>query len=964
MSKKADSGISNITGERAQALQTAPTAAGVAADSAATEALCEARWTLHLDYQLCVEVDANGTILSNCAEGALGYILQLISPAHICPRFSVALKVPRLRADTLEENAYVAEILAGEARAVFQANNGLRPDGLIGTVITSHPNFLRNPRALDCHPDEGAKQQHGCVPLLQFGKDHRLRICNVRFDMVDGRPKLRVFPETLADEMSFLRYEDWQTFRSDAQLFEVQSRPFYFVGRTKGSKEDPLSAQASSCGRLSRALDAERPDNVWYAALPSILFRWADGTLQRALGTGAHLSWQPQHHYRLLQQVVQGLQTLHGRGIIHADVRPANVMAIGDLGNPEHYAVSDYGSFTSDQVTAGGASGQSGFTTLPGIARHRASVFYAQERRAGVEREDADVALIIGQSPQPDGTGGEYFIRLGWKAELMDASNNRVCTHVLADMEKAWGGMRARDREAHRAPSLSSGEDVSWRLARGDQIRLRDYVFKLIDTHEEGREIEIDGQRRTVRCLDFRCEAQYTRVLLEKLAARGERYLCSEQASTPPRRPDSVISLDLPRWIELRQSSVATDLYSVGVLAVYTVYTGARLGACRMDARQPSSGDTQPERWVQIDDLEERIAALVRRLEDEKNFRTLWPLLDRACARIEQAVRQFQPASSLLAQADDLPAALDEKRPFKSFRELVERLIEITSGLSKELLDILNYFQNYGHFLLFLHFVISCIHRRSLLTKPHGDATSPKAPLTTESQGAQFPFCADRFEPASKQLITTQVLHRLDQLTEYFVHTAFFEGFHKSLTPDTSGLRTSQSEIHSWTELRTTKEQLEYATREIKQLQTARDENNKLRVEREHLSSRLKELEAQSGDLQSQHDADEQSLRQLEQEGTTLTQYAQHHYQRAINLESALRREDSHLTRIWNLVVAIERESRSKVFGRLSDEHYREIQGLRGERDRLRGEHERLRSNGSEFLGSDGPLHANSDIEH
>lgn len=952
MSRKTDSGISNL--DRTPA-----------AETAAPEPVHDERWILHLDYQLCVEVDARGTILSNCAEGALGYIVQLTSPAHICPRFSVALKVPRLRADTLEENAYVAEILAGEARAVFQANNGLRPDGLIGTVITSHPNFLRNPRALDCHPDEGAKQQHGCVPLLQFGKDNRLRICNVRFDLVDGKPKLRVFPPTLAEEMSFLRYEDWQSFRSDAQLFEVQARPFYFVGRSAAEHADALPAPTSSCGRLSRALDAERPDNVWYAALPSILFRWADGTLQRALGTGAHLSWSPQSHYRLLQQVVRGLQTLHGQSIIHADVRPANVMAIGDLGNPEHYAVSDYGSFTSDQVNAGGAAGaQAGFTTLPGIARHRASVFYAQERRAGVEREDADVALIIGEAPRPDGTGGEYFIRLGWKAELMDASNSRVCTQVLADMEKAWGGMRARDREPHRSATLSSGEDASWRLARGDQIRLRDYVFKLIDTHEEGREIEIDGQRRSVRCLDFRCEAQYTRVLLEKLAARGERYLCSEQASTPPRSPDSVISLDLPRWIELRQSSVATDLYSVGVLAVYTVYTGARLGACRMDGRQPNSGDTQPERWVQIDDLEERIAALVRRLEDEKNFRTLWPLLDRACARIEQTVRQFQSASSLLAQADDLPAALDEKRPFKSFRELVERLIEITSGLSKELLDILNYFQNYGYFLLFLHFVISCIHRRSLLTKPHGDSAGASVQTATAASGAQFPFCADRFEPASKQLVATQVLQRLDQLMEYFVHTAFFEGFHKSLTPDTSGLRTSQSEIHSWTELRTTKEQLDNVTRELKQLQTARDENSRLRAEREQLSSRIAELEAQSSELKSLHEADEQSLRQLEQEGTSLTQYAQHHHQRAINLESALRREDTHLTRIWNLLGAVERESRSKLFGRLSEEHYREIQGLRGERERLRGEHERLRANGAEFLTSEAALHANSDLEH
>lgn len=923
-------------------------------------AAAEERHIVHLDYQLCVEVDSRGSILSSCAEGALGYILQLTSPPHILPGFSVALKVPRLRADTLEENAYVAEILAGEARAVFQANNDLRPDGLIGTVITTHPHFLRNPRPLDCHPDDRAKQQHGCVPMLQFGKDNRLRICNVRFDEVDGQPTLRVFPETLAKEMGFLRYEDWLTFRRDAQQAECQSRPFYFVGtQSGGGQAEPLT-QAPSFGRLARALDAERPDNVWYASLPSILFRWADGTLQRALSTGAHLGWKPQQHYRLLSQVVRGLATLHGRGIIHADVRPANVMTIGELANPEHYAVSDYGSFTSDQVNAGGAAGGApGFTTLPGIARHRASVFYAQERRAGVEREDADVALIIGEPPR-EGTGGEYFIRLGWKAELMDASHSRVWPDVLADMEKSWGGMRARDKEAGGPASVSSGEDASWRLSRGDQIRLRDYVFKLIDTREEGRELDLDGQKRTVRCLDFRCEAQYTRVLLEKLAARGERYLFSDQASTPPRSPDSVLILDLPRWIELRQSSVATDLYSVGVLALYTMYTCARMNACRLDGRAHEEGSPGAEPWVQIDDVEEGIAALVRRLEDEKNFRTLWPLLDRACARIEQTVRQFQPATTLLAQCDDLPAALDEKRPFKSFRELVERLIEITTGLSKELLDILNYFQNYGYFLLFLHFVLSCIHRRSLLSSQRIDSSSPSR---AEKPSAQYPFCGDRFEPSAQGAIAIQVLQRLNQLIEYFVHSSFFEEFHRTLTPDTSGLRSSQSEIQSWTELRTTKEQLDNANRELKQLQLSRDENLRLRAERDRCLERLKELETRAEERQLQHDLLQEHAERLEADNNTFSQYAQRHIQRANTLEGIMRREDSHLGRLWNVLAAIEHDSRQRVFGRLSSEVYQEIQSLRSERDRLRGDHERLRAS-SEYVPGEAAPYANSDAEH
>jgi len=921
------------------------------------------RYFVHLDYQLCVEVDSNGTILTSCAEGALGYIVQLQSPEHIKPRSLVALKVPRLRADTLEENAYVAEILAGEARAVFQANNALRPDGLIGTVITTHPNFLRNPVTLDCHPDGDAKQQHGCIPLLQFGKDHRLRMCNIRFDKVGEDWRLRVFPETMAEELSFLRHEEWLSFRRDAQQFEVLSRPFYFVGRPPSERNGPMSSQLPSFGRLSRALDTERPDNVWYAALPSILFRWADGTLQRALGTGAHVDWSPRQHYRLFRQVLCGLHTLHTRGIIHADVRPANVMAIGDLRNPDYYALSDYGSFTTDQVSTGTASAsQSGFTTLPGIARHRASVFYSQERRAGVEREDADVALIIGEPPRADGSGGEYFIRLGWKAELFDSGCNKLRPDVLADMEKSWGGMRARDREGHDPSALQSGEDAAWRLAAGDQIRLRDYVFKLSDTHEEGREIEIDGQKRSVRCIDFRCSAQYTRVLLEKLAARGEHYLFSEQSSVAPRVPEAVMVLDLPRWIELRQSSVATDMFSVGVLALYTVYTGARLAACRSDAQKSGSTDLSPDRWVQSDDLEERIVALVRRLEDEKNFRSLWPLLDCACSRIEQTVRQFQSAASVLSQVDNLPAALDERRPFKSFRELVERLIEITSGLSRELLDILNYFQNYGYFLLFLHFVLSCIHRRSLLCAVRTDSETAEG--TSSSRNEPFPFCADRFATADQGQVTEHALHRIEQLMEYFVQGAFFEEFHRMLTPDTSRQRTSQSEIHSWTELRTTKEQLDSASREIKLLQGARDEASRLRGEQERSTLQLKSVTSQMEELQAAYHAAEHNISNLEQLNRTLTQYLQSQQQRVSLLEGAMRKEESFLSKVWSVLGQIERETKDRylTYAQLPAERYKEMNLLRGERDRLRAEQERLRaSSAPELLSGEDPMFVSAD---
>ncbi len=89
-------------------------------------------------------------------------------------------------------------------------------------------------------------------------------------------------------------------------------------------------------------------------------------------------------------------------------------------------------------------------------------------------------------------------------------------------------------------------------MTEGDQIRLGDYVFKLIDSQESKREVLHGGSSSSFRCLDFRCDSSYTQVYMEKLAVRGSSFLLERSPNRRPRTESSVMSLDLPRWVEIR----------------------------------------------------------------------------------------------------------------------------------------------------------------------------------------------------------------------------------------------------------------------------------------------------------------------------------------------------------------------------------------------------------------------------
>lgn len=801
----------------------------------------EAAFKIWINQQWYTKVNAQGYVLGACAEGALGYIVQLYPGPRGASEARAALKVPRLRADTLEDNAYIAEVLREESKNVIEANaRSAVPPGLVPTAHND-ADALRGVRQLHNLIDEEAAQQRGSVPFISYSYGHRLRICNVK--LTDSG--ISVYPDTaeLRAEFASLTPEIWNEISGKNEsagldFIQFQEAAYFRVKSLKPEGKVPADGEKSGLvekrptlglissqrtfGKLQPSLSPTRPSRIWFAGVPSIILKWANNTLQMAISDGIHRAWQCTDYYSLLHALLGGLVTLHRRGIVHGDVRPANVMALGEPTEADRYALSDYGSFSSDQTHSSGTPPQAtGMSTAPGIARHRASTFYARERRAGTEREDADVAVIISQrslrgadqpllAQLPDEVkqladslpSNEYFIRLGWKKHVVKAETNEIDPAIIAEMIKRWNDLTKVD------PRTKS----RWALAQGDQIRLRDYVFKILSIHEQSGVIYL------------RCDRSFCRVLMERISVYSSHDLFETArdslASIPPVggrdepgttvRMREALLLDLPSWVEIRQTSVASDLYSIGVMALYLVYAASLSDSTVRERMKQSSGTSMNVSRIEPKEIEQYLGAIVRRLEDENNFNHLWDNLNVVCRRIETCFKTHVSAQSLLKQeyvrkevnapvvvgqsresSDEAMTALVDrsvKAQPTPFQSEVEDLVSTIVSTSPELRWILYYFSNAAYFLFFIEFVLSCMHRKSHVQSEPGDA-SGRTPTAEPGLGAQrldLPFCEHRFERPSDSPAAKKAQDRIRQLTEYMnPDHKFFKDFGETLNVET-----------------------------------------------------------------------------------------------------------------------------------------------------------------------------------
>ncbi len=669
----------------------------------------------------CISVDERGHVAGPCFEGALGCVLQL-TPGEGDNR--LALKIPRMLADTVRENAFIAQIVEMEAEIVFKANErvGLH-SGLI-PVQLAQTDMLRGARQLRNSVGPEALEQEGSVLFVAFNKDGAPRFCSVRFD--DRSPKPTVYPPAAADDFAFLTRDVWSQLRTPVMggrrdFYE----PTFFEVKTSGAGETRLVNH----GRLSETMDLRQSNTVWYAALPSILYNWASGTLQEAVSRGRHCKWSLVQHYDLIGNVLRGLVTLHERGLIHGDVRPANVMALGDTAEPSDYALGDYGSFSSDRARLG-ATPSSGHTmTGAGVSRLRTSVFYSSERRNGIERESADVAIILRDpSPAASPPKDEYFVHLGWRSSLVDPETGRPTEAALETMRNDWGRMLG---STHSRRRLAMGSD---KLCKGDRPRIRDYVFTVIDSD--------DSYGRT----NFRCQRRFARVLHERIAIYNQ---------------DDVGLLDgtvisVPVYTEIRQWSAATDLYGVGALALYTVFTSGLTQMKAAGVRRPGSSGPEHDPRASAETM---LAEMIEMLESVPHFLYLWPDLEDFRMTIESADDRM-PSEEIAA----LPVVRHNHTPLSVFAtQVVNNLLRGSPHVDALLHCFTNKHPsgpspeyNVAHFLLFIHFVMSCLHRKTHLWRgSEGSATDVND---------EWLFCTDRCELPISGGAAARALKRLRDL--------------------------------------------------------------------------------------------------------------------------------------------------------------------------------------------------------
>lgn len=635
-----------------------------------------------------INVDKNGYCADQWAEGALGFIIELKNDTGK----SLALKVPRLLADTDAENAHTNKLMETEVANVFDLEplDPLMRAELANQMLLRHELTIKREDAQDTMP---------AALFMSVERDKPPRFCLVTCsaDAVSTTPQIAEL-ESLLSKGNFgvLRDESKQWTRT------------VFISKTKTAVDDQSAPpkvpraepHGATVGNLAHHLRSPDRPPRWYAGLPGLLYGWAHGTLQESISNGRLNGWALKHHVQMAERLLTALQYMHKKEFLHCDLRPANIMYIGDAKDPRRYYVTDYGSFGREarQVPPGSRDNPMGTA----LHRHRSSPFYSNERRSGSESEEADTAVFIADHK---GDVPSVIVVLGWRSDLLNK------TGMKADIEREARQCLGQQRSG---ASVADGSI----LMSGDTIRIREFVFDV-------REAVRRGKRYVLRCaIPFWIVAH-------------DRFLVpsgSKATDLPP-------WIQIPKVVELHQWSAATDLSSVGAIALYTVFrsvsTGDILAACEKRDKE-MRGNTDAD-FIEMMDI----------LESESYLRDVWGRVESVRAVIESVFVRHQELASdgvvgmrlrdlLGTRQADLVATTGASPDSKVYEYLREQVSYFTRTAPGVFWMFVGCGCNLAHFIYFVHFVLQCLHRESSL------------PAAERKSGGHRPFCADRVAPAAK----------------------------------------------------------------------------------------------------------------------------------------------------------------------------------------------------------------------
>lgn len=694
-----------------------------------------------------IPVNSKGYSTGFYSEGALGLVLELRSSAESGGR--LALKIPRLQADTVRENAHISDITEKEVRCVLLLLGKSDGKGTPGLITPQVGIELKHRRAMEAAQTDDAFEQHEHVIFVAFEKGKAPRFCSVN---VRDRA-ISIFPAGIQDELEPLFRENWPQLVEKSSVgreARANKSSMRHVGTTNMRRtvdfeagvcclQDPESGVGTF--RLDAVVIPSGPTQAWYGSVPSIAFPWATGTLQKAISRNELKDWTPLNYYTLFENIVEGVMTLHSNGMLHGDIRPANVMALGDLNNPKRYVLIDYGSFAEGK-SGSTADERSGNTMVgTGVGPQRASPFYSRERRAGVERESADAVLIL-HAKKPKTSEGKvpeaYILRLGWRENFVVKETDSLSAEIVEETRK-WANGPAQQSADKVSPPQRTDE-----LRPGDRLRIQDYIFEV----ESAGELDQD-----VVCV---CRSHYAKVLHDRLAVYGD---------VGPIADESL--LGLPRYTEFRQWSAASDVYSIGALSLYTLFCSGQQVA---DAKR---GTKTPEHAILAE-----FAEMIDILESVPYFQSFWIELEKFRAILEsyfEAEKENPGANAATIQMPDEAG----KITLRAFALQVAANIVQSTPHAK---DILRRFDlNLAHFLLFMHFVMCCLHRRDDM--PRMEKLAGSSSFTPKMSGrrletdAHTPFAEDRTEPPREHGAADRALKRLLRLKTFLGSFGMFTEF-------------------------------------------------------------------------------------------------------------------------------------------------------------------------------------------
>lgn len=775
-----------------------------------------------------IEVDAEGYYLGQIAEGAFGTVLCLKSRT---PRDRVAWKLPKLTADTVIENYYIEYLLQQEAEVVIDVRDsgGDPTDTLLRCRDEIFGGAFKGIRLLAGTRADQIKQD-GHAFFIQFRKGRRPRLCLVKWN--DGA--LDVIPPGVKDDLLGLENKlVWQKLQGDGPTpFSV---PSFFAQQSHPAIEldPPSGVHGVHADTLANVATSKLSENVWFAGLSSVQWDWAERSLQQTISEGIARNWAVVDHLTLWSRVLDALVGLHSRNYLHADIRPANVFCRGDARVARNYYLGDYGSLSGGDFAPNGGQGAGGNTIIgSNLAQARSSPFYSLERRAGAEREAADTAVVIYEPGKDD-----CSVWLGWKSHALDADGSLKTELADAIRSFSWPAVRK---------DLQSG--AMDRLRPGDRLQLRDKVFKVRQTAPD---LSVEGNPLEFSLL-CQCDAFPSTIIHDKLTLRDG--IGPEETLAPQVIP-------LSSFIELRQWSAATDIFSFGALLLYTLYSSGRQLGFRTSTNTDSNNriiGNQPSvpflgsQGLAAIDAEFRQILIV--LESVPYLRVLWPDLDYLWNTITTEMDNIQSVEERIKQAATTPGstsdldALDKERASRIddlFRRLNNpasdkenlRLKNIVSNITQSVPHIkvvLQQFQwNIVHFVLFLHYVLRCLHRTEHLADLQaGDAE------TTATERTAHLFCRSRTDQPGADGPAPKAREALKQLYDLLSSDVFKTGqsYERSL-PDydvrseynvkiRNGLLEAQNGLLEETNLRIQQESVRLS-REVERLKDRETETEK-----------------------------------------------------------------------------------------------------------------------------------------